>query len=360
MSPRPALQPEVARALTTRSTPSKPPGAVWVMGAGSLGCFIGGSLQAAGVPVHFIGRPRVLSALRATGLTLTDLDGRRVHLAPQQLSLADAPSRSDARPSPALVLLCVKSGSTREVAASLDAVLEPRTLLLSLQNGVSNASVAQQAAPSMRALAGVVSFNVAEQGPGHFHRGTSGQLAAARHGALEAWLPWFERAHLPLALHTDMQSVQWAKLLLNLNNAVNALSGLPLREQLLERGYRRVLAGLQAEALAVLDAADIVPAKLTPVPVHWLPTVLRLPTPLFKRVAARMLRVDASARSSMADDLRRDRPTEIDALCGEVVRLATRVGSEAPANARIAALVRTWPQRRQPYGPLELLRALGL
>jgi 2-dehydropantoate 2-reductase len=62
----------------------------------------------------------------------------------------------------------------------------------------------------------------------------------------------------------------------------------------------------------------------------------------------------------MADDLVRERPTEIDALCGEVVRLAQRVGWEAPHNARIAALVRTWPQRRQPYGPQELLRALGL
>jgi len=330
------------------------------MGAGSVGCFIGGSLQAAGVPVHFIGRPRVLGALRATGLTLSDLDGRRVHLAPRQLSTAETPKLSEAAPRPALVLLCVKSANTHEAAASLDAMLAPRTPLLSLQNGVSNASVAQQAAPSLRALAGMVSFNVAQQDPGRFHRGTSGTLAAARHGALEAWLPWFERAHLPLSLHADMQPVQWAKLLLNLNNAVNALSGLPLRAQLLQSGYRRALAGLQAEALAVLAAADIVPARLTPLPPRWMPTLLRLPTPLFERIAARLLRIDAGARSSMADDLAHDRPTEIDALCGEVVRLARRVGSEAPANARIAELVRTWPQRRQRYGPQELLRALGL
>ena len=347
-------------AATTTAT--APPGAVWVMGAGSVGCFVGGSLQATGVPVHYIGRPRVLDALRASGLTLSDLDGRRQHLPPGQLSLAETPPpRCDAeQPAPALVLLCVKSSATREASAALDQILAPRTPLLSLQNGVSNASVAQQAAPALRALAGMVPFNVAQLGPGHFHRGSSGRLVAAKHGTLEPWLPWFERARLPLELHADMPAVQWAKLLLNLNNAVNALSGLPLRTQLLDRGYRRVLADLQAEALAVLEAADIVPAKLTPLSPGWVPTVLRLPTPLFARVAARMLRIDAHARSSMADDLALERPTEIDALCGEVVRLAQRVGREAPHNARIAALVRTWPQRRQPYGPHELMEALGL
>ena len=57
-------------------------------------------------------------------------------------------------------------------------------------------------------------------------------------------------AGLATRLETDMPCVQWGKLLLNLNNPVNALSGLPLRQQLLDRDCRRVLATLQAEALA--------------------------------------------------------------------------------------------------------------
>ena len=36
-----------------------------------------------------------------------------------------------------------------------------------------------------------------------------------------------------------MRAVQWAKLLLNLNNAVNALANLPLRDELAQRAYRR-------------------------------------------------------------------------------------------------------------------------
>jgi 2-dehydropantoate 2-reductase len=54
-----------------------------------------------------------------------------------------------------------------------------------------------------------------------------------------------------------------------------------------------------------------------------------------------MLRMDAQARSSMWDDLRVGRVTEVDDLCGAVVRLAAAHGSRAPANAAMVRLVST-------------------
>jgi len=326
-----------------------PPGPVVVMGAGSIGCYVGGRLQAAGVPVHFVGRPRVLQALREHGLRLTDLDGGDVTLPPASLSLHESPPPGAA----ALALLTVKSAATAEAAAQLPA----GSLVLSLQNGVSNAATAGAAAPGCTVLAGMVPFNVAELAPGHYHRGTSGQLAAQDHAALAPWLPVFTRAGLPLQTHRDMRAVQWGKLLLNLNNPVNALSGLPLRAQLLDRDYRLVTAALQREALAALAAAGIRPAQLTPVPPARLPAVLGLPTWLFRIVAARSLRIDAQARSSMADDLALGRRTEVDALCGEVVRLAQAAGGRAPLNERIGALVENDPR---PRGARELRAALGV
>ena len=41
------------------------PGDVLVMGAGAIGCYLGGSLAAAGVPVTLVGRARTLDALAA-------------------------------------------------------------------------------------------------------------------------------------------------------------------------------------------------------------------------------------------------------------------------------------------------------
>ncbi|TXI17277.1 MAG: 2-dehydropantoate 2-reductase [Roseateles sp.] len=331
---------------------------VLVMGAGSVGCFVGGLTQLAGMPVHFVGRPRVLSALRSKGLRLTDQDGLDRHIPALELRLHD---ELPAELKPDLVLLCVKSGATAEAAALLGRALPPGTPVLSLQNGVGNTALARAQAPHLDWRAGMVPFNIAELAPGHFHRGSGGALAVegrSEDAALRAWQAALANVGMKLRLHADLAPVQWGKLLINLNNPVNALSGRPLREQLLQRGYRRVLAALQQEALDLLDAAQRPVAQLTPLPPRKLLTLLRLPTPLFRLAASRLLRVDAKARSSMADDLAQGRLTEIDALCGEVVRLAQGLGRQAPLNARMQALVQDWPQRGRPYAPAELLAAL--
>lgn len=331
---------------------------VLVMGAGSVGCWLGGRLQAAGATVHFVGRPRMLTALAEQGLRLTDLDGGDLPLPAADLRLhAGVPEDLV----PDLVLLCVKSGATLTAAAELGLRLPVGTLVLSMQNGISNAASAQAAAPGLCVLPGMVPFNVAELGPGHLHRGSGGGLAAQNHPTLHALQPLLAAAGLPLALHDDLQAVQWGKLLLNLNNAVNALSGLPLRAQLLDRDLRCCTAALIAETLAVLRRAGIRPARLSPVSPAWLPMVLRLPTPLFRLAAARLLRIDDKARSSMADDLMLGRPTEIDAINGEVTQLAGRIGTTAPLNTRISEMVRGWPRRpRKPLSGRALRRSLQL
>jgi 2-dehydropantoate 2-reductase len=335
-----------------------PTGSVIVMGAGSVGCYVGGCLAAAGVPVTLVGRPRVLDAIAQHGLTLTDLDGGTRKVSDNALQLAAAVSSGAA---PALVLLCVKSGATAEAAAELAAALPAGTLVLSLQNGISNAAVASSAAPTLKVLPAMVPYNIAELGPGAFHRGTTGRLAAQEDPGLAAWVATFEKAGVPLDLHADLRAVQWGKLLLNLNNPVNALSGLPLRDELLQHGYRRCLAALVDEAIAALQAAGIEPAQLAAVPARRLPTVMRLPNWLFRIVAARMLKMDAKARSSMADDLALGRRTEADALCGEVVRLAQAHGRTAPRNAKMVELLDGgWPKPPLRLSPAAMCSALGI
>jgi 2-dehydropantoate 2-reductase len=133
--------------------------------------------------------------------------------------------------------------------------------------------------------------------------------------------------------------VQWGKLLLNLNNAVNAISGLPLKLQLSQRAYRRPAALLIHEALDVLNAAGIRPAKVGRVTPKLIPPLLRLPDFLFARAAGAMLRIDPHARTSMSTDLQRGHLTEVDYLNGEVVRLAKTLGRCAPFNQRICELI---------------------
>ncbi len=310
---------------------------VCIYGAGSIGCYVGGRLQAAGLNVSFVGRPRIAEQLSDYGLHLTDWQGADIQLSPAEL---DFHSDDKVVECADLIIVCVKSAASAEVARDIAGRLQSGAVVLSLQNGVGNAAVMAEQLPGVPVLAGMISFNVVQRGQGHFHAGTEGELMSERHDVLEPLLPIFGDAALPLELRDDMLSVQWAKVLMNLNNAINALSGIPLYEQLSLRSYRCCLAALIREALMVLKAAGIKPAKLMPVPMTLLPWVLLTPDGVFKVLAKRMLAIDPMARSSMWEDLENGRRTEVDWINGEVVKLAARLGLSAPLNARIVELVR--------------------
>ncbi len=150
------------------------------MGAGSVGCWVGGRLAAAGARVHFIGRPRVVNVLRTQGLTLSDVDGPTLHVAPDALDALDALHASELPPdgaAPGLVLLAVKSAGT-EAATATGARAARGHAAAVVANGVDKAARAQAVAPQLRVVPGMVPFNVAELAPGHLHRGTQGVLAA--------------------------------------------------------------------------------------------------------------------------------------------------------------------------------------
>ncbi len=316
-----------------------------VMGAGAIGCHVGGRLAAGGARVVFVARTRTAEALTSRGLVVSTLGGFRAELAPGSLAVAAtaAGAAAVAGDNP-FVLLCTKGGATSAAAAELGAAFAAGTPVLSLQNGVDNVARIRAAAPDLAAIAGMVPFNVTldadEAGRIVVHRATSGGLHAADGPAMRAVLPDFARAGLPVRLEADMAAIQWGKLLLNLNNPVNALSGLPLREELLDRDYRCVLAALQTEAMAVMRGAGISPGKAGAAPPWVIPHILRLPTFAFSVIAASMLAIDAKARSSMWDDLQAGRETEIDDLCGAIVRLAGASGGKAPRNAAMIGLIR--------------------
>ncbi len=138
----------------------------------------------------------------------------------------------------------------------------------------------------------------------------------------------------------DMQGVLWGKLLMNLNNAANALSNLPLAKQLADRNWRLLLADQMIEGLNVMKAHGIVPSKIQGVSPGLLPWILRLPNFLFRIVAKKMLNIDPRARSSMWEDLSRGRPTEIDYLQGEIVRLAGEKNVAIPLTQKVVGCVK--------------------
>ncbi|MBM2710347.1 2-dehydropantoate 2-reductase [Mesorhizobium caraganae] len=309
-----------------------------IAGAGSIGCYVGGCLALAGRKVVFLARPRIAEALLGGGLRVTDLDGRDRSIKPVSVTADPAA----ALPNADVVLVTVKNGATEEMAALIAAHARGDVVVVSLQNGVGNADRLRAGLGSRPVLAGMVPFNVVQSAEGdlplHMHRASEGKVMIEEGAASLAGL--LDVEGLAVETHADIKAVQWGKLLINLNNALVALSGLPLASELADRRWRLILAGQIDEALAAMKASGIAPARIGGLRPGLLPKLLRLPDWLFRLVARRMLAIDPQARSSMWDDLQRGRPTEIGDLQGAVLSLAEKAGTPAPLLKRVTALVR--------------------
>jgi 2-dehydropantoate 2-reductase len=308
---------------------------ICIAGAGSIGCFVGGVLAAAGRHVSMLARARMIDEIQSHGLRLTSFDGLDQTVAADQLVLSDDPAIfKDA----GAILVTVKSADTAEIADLIARHAPDDTVIVSLQNGVGNVAVLRERLPGWRVLGGMVPFNVIAMGGGRIHRATSGDIVIARDAAGTAEA--LSVQHLAMRPTDDIAGVQWGKLLVNLNNALNALSGLPLRAQLAQREWRTLFADQMAEGLAVLKADGIRPVSATPIPAGLTPHLLRLPDGLFNMLLGRTMKIDANARSSMWEDLQRGRRTEVDYLQGVIVQLAAQHGIEAPLAWRVMALIR--------------------
>ena len=306
-----------------------------VAGAGSIGCFVGGMLAAGGKRVTLLARPRLIAEIEANGLRLTSFDGMDTSLAAGKVALSE---NADVLAGASVVLVTVKSADTVGMADIIARHAPADAVIVSLQNGVSNLSLLREKLPGRRVLGGMVPFNVIALGEGRFHRATSGDIVIERDDAVTAGK--LSVPGLQMRATDDIAGVQWGKLLFNLNNALNALADLPLRQQLSQRGWRRLYADQVAEALTAIEAEGIKPASAAPLPVSWIPPLLRLPDALFELVLGRTMKIDPEARSSMWEDLQRGRRTEIDYLQGVIIEIAGRRGLPAPLSRRIVELIR--------------------
>ena len=321
-----------------------------MLGAGSIGCYLGGCLLSVGANVTLIGRARLKEQIGKSGLTLTDWRGRNTKLKPDAVNFTKS---AEVMENADYILVCVKSGDTQEAALLIaqygnSLLQKTNPIVISFQNGVRNAQVLSECLPNYTVMKGMVPFNVLGQGDGHFHCGTEGNLCIEdKAGKAEDLVGLFDMADLPVQVYKDLSSVQWGKLLMNLNNAVNALSGKPLLEQLHDNEYRKVMAVVLKEALVAMKTAGIEPAKTGKVVPKLMPYIMSLPNFLFKKVAAATLKIDPQARSSMYEDLALNRKTEVDYLNGEIVALGEAHQVSTPANTAIVKLIKAAESARE-------------
>lgn len=303
---------------------------VAIYGAGGTGAYLGARLTDAGHDVHLIARGEHLTALQDTGLVVESVEGD---------TSVDVPATDDpAEIGPVdVVLFTVKAYDTRDAAADLDPLIGPTTAVVSFQNGVDNERWIAEEVGDDHVVGGVAYIfstikepGVVEHtgGPARFVYGEFDTERTDRILALDEALTDSDGVEAVLA--DDIRVELWRKFaFICAQSGMTAATRKPIGTI---RGtestwttYRRIV----EEVVAVARAEGIeIPEGTVR---EWLEFAREL---------------DDETHSSLYYDLTHDKPLELDALNGSVVRHAEPLDVDVPMNEVVHAILRPWADER--------------
>jgi 2-dehydropantoate 2-reductase len=317
---------------------------VIVFGAGAVGLGLASALLAdAGARVRIVARPDVAAALREHGLVRSGIFGDAC-VPPGRLEIAGTAGEL-AGPPADCVLVATKAFACDAAAAALaeaPRAVGARTLLVLCQNGWGNAERFTARFPAARVWNARLITGFRKLAPHHVdvtvhaepvRIGSLFGESAARAAPLCAALA---KGGVPCEPSADIASDLWAKLLYNATlNPLGAILGASYGALGASPHTRAVMESLAHETFAAMEVAG----QRT----HW-PSAAAWLGDLY----ARLLPPTAAHESSMLQDLRAGRRTEIDAITGAVVELAARHGVDVPVSRSVLALVRFLEARGTP------------
>jgi len=317
-----------------------------IYGAGGIGGVVGGHLARAGHDVVLIGRPGHMGAIREHGLRLVTPTGTHI----LQLPAVTGPGEIDFKPDDA-VLFCMKGQNTEEALRDLQKATKDVPVFC-LQNGVRNEEIAAQYFPRVYGVMVRVAAVYLTDGevtagwdpPGWFIVGRYPEGIDALGEGVEAKL---HDAGFITMVTSDVMPYKWGKLMLNLANAIGAISNARWDD------VGVIVQSVQREARDILDKAGVRWVSAEDLAREW-PEIARPPN----------ASLDTTARSSTWQSLTRNQGSvETEFLNGEIVRLAGKLGSRAPLNEgllRICQQMATNGELPGKYTPAQLRVQLGL
>jgi 2-dehydropantoate 2-reductase len=332
-----------------------------ILGGGAVGSYVGGQLAAAGVQVVLIdGWPQHVEAIRARGLMIASPEGESL-ARPEAWHLAEAHRLRGLEPSAAF--LATKLYDTEWSASLLARWLPADVPVATMQNGLVEESVARIVGwgRTLGVIAG--GLDVALTGPGAVRRsrrrrastrptfkvGEMHGRSTPRAQRLADLLNLVDHAKVT----TDLWGERWLKLCANsMTTGLSGLTGLSLREVYTREDTRRIAVKLAAEALAVGRVLGFDPAQLFGAASEvWHSAAAGDAVSLAQVMDALMKQAEAMTADGMSgtlQDLRKERPTEVEFFNGFVAAEAKRAGLKAPANAAVAAMIREAESKRRP------------
>ncbi len=294
-----------------------------VMGAGSVGGYLGGMLARGGHDLSLIARGAHLAAIRERGL--------RVVRDNEEFTVNCAATDSPAEVGPVEVaLLTTKTYQNAAAVPAMALMVGPNTTVLCLQNGIDSYLTPAQAFGAERVMAGAVYIEAGRDGPGVARqagdvvRVVFGEPDGSLSGRGRAIAAAFNTSGVPAELTDDIRAGLWSKFLFIATMAgVTSMARATLAELMPRPEWREVVVGCLRE----IEAAGRANGVNFPPDVHQT-TLAYIEDNL------------ADLQASMHTDVMAGRPLELEALNGAVVR-AGRVGSvPTPINDVIYAMLK--------------------
>ena len=327
-----------------------------IIGAGAIGSALGVLLGRAGHDVTLIGRAAQVDAIRREGL---HVDGA---LGSFTMPLAAAETLEFR---PELAFLTVKTQDALAAVQANAAFLEGVTLV-TFQNGVRSDALLAGAFPPQQLISAVVNIHANFLTPGTVTLLYPGPLLIGRpyaaNDAEVAEVAALLRDVVPTRISANIHGAHWLKLIVNLNNAFPALTGTTVHEIFADPALRQLAVRTMHEGVRVARRAGIRLESLPDTPAALIRLIDWLPLRLAAAVAAakaRRMETRWPLMGSTLQSLQRKRPTEIDYLNGEVVRLGRELGVATPLNAALVEMVHRCERGARFWTPAALASDLG-
>lgn len=290
-----------------------------IFGAGGVGGYFGAELARAGEDVWFIARGKHLEAMKASGLKLHTTHGN-FRVPPGKMSEDPADGGSVD-----VVLFCVKSFDTEKAAAQLNPILNENSVIMCLQNGIDNEEKIQRSIKKGLVFGGAAYISARISAPGEItetgglQRIVFGPMNGTADNRAEEILQVFAKAKINASLNPNILQELWRKFtFITSMGSMTALSRLTQGEILASTETINTVFAAMKEVEGVGRAKGVQIQPLDPV-----------------KVIEGIRRFDPNTRSSMYYDLVNEKPMEVEALNGTVVRLGKDTGVPTPIHQAI-------------------------
>jgi 2-dehydropantoate 2-reductase len=298
---------------------------ICILGAGALGCAIGGVLTEGGTDVWLINRNTAqVEAMNGRGLLLRD-GGVDRSVRVQAATTATDVGVVD------LVIVLVKSFDTRQAMDAAQSLVGPDTLVLSLQNGLGHEDILADIVGRELVLAGKTYAGGTQLGLGHVLAGTRGkdthigELDGRISERVQRIAAVFNAAGLQTQVSGNILGTMWDKLLVNVaTGALTGITRLTYGDLYQQPELQACALAAVAEAMAVARASGIVLSINDPRDA-WLKASAGLPDEF---------------KTSMLQSLEKGSVTEIDFINGAVVRWGAKCGVPTPVNQTLVACIK--------------------